>query len=97
MSEPLPKMMDPLLGVVCVQWRRCGRPSCRCARGQPHGPYYYRFWREGGRLKKAYVRRTDVEEVRSRCQARRLTRASVAAGWEQWRTLAAQVREAESR
>jgi hypothetical protein len=94
MSETLPKM-DPLPGVVCVQWRRCGSPNCRCARGQLHGPYSYRFWRERGRLKKAYVRPADVEEVRSRCQARRQTRASVTAGWEQWRTLVAQIREVE--
>lgn len=32
-----------------------------------HGPYYYRFWRESGRLRKAYVPRRQVEEVRAAC------------------------------
>jgi hypothetical protein len=94
MPETLPKTLP---GAVCVQWRRCGRPACRCASGRPHGPYYYRFWREGGKLKKAYVRRADLQEVRSRCEARRLARAALAAGWEQWRGLAAQIREVQRR
>ena len=45
------KMLHKMLpGVVCPQWVRCGRPNCRCSKGQPHGPYFYRFWREGGKL-----------------------------------------------
>ena len=31
---------------------RCGRASCtRC----PHGPYWYAYWREGGRLHSRYI------------------------------------------
>ena len=31
---------------------RCGKPGCtRC----PHGPYWYAYWREGGRLRTRYV------------------------------------------
>lgn len=31
---------------------RCGRASCtRC----PHGPYWYAYWREGGRLRSRYI------------------------------------------
>jgi hypothetical protein len=31
---------------------RCGRPNCtRC----PHGPYWYAYWREGGRLRSRYI------------------------------------------
>jgi hypothetical protein len=31
---------------------RCGKPGCtRC----PHGPYWYAFWREGGRVRSRYV------------------------------------------
>ena len=43
---------------------RCGKPSCRCASGDLHGPYFYRFWRAGGTLVKTYVPRPDVEQVR---------------------------------
>lgn len=31
---------------------RCGRENCgRC----PHGPYWYAYWREGGRLRSRYI------------------------------------------
>jgi hypothetical protein len=90
----LPKTLP---GVVCQQWVRCGRPGCRCARGSPHGPYFYRFWRDGGRLRKQYVRRSDVGRVRAQCQARRQERQELADWREVWRQMAAQVREVEQR
>jgi hypothetical protein len=31
---------------------RCGREGCR---GCPHGPYWYAYWREGGRLRSRYI------------------------------------------
>ena len=60
----------PKTGVVCRQWARCGRPTCRCARGELHGPYDYLFWREGGRLRKRYVRQADAEAARAACRER---------------------------
>ena len=94
MPKTLPKMLP---GTVHAQWFRCGKPACRCARGELHGPYYFRFWRESGKLRKVYVRPAELDEIRARCQARRQARAAVAAGWAQWRALAGQVREAEPR
>lgn len=69
----LPKP-EPLPGAVCAQYVRCGRPGCKCARGELHGPYWYRFWREKGRQHKAYVRPADLERVRAACEARRARR-----------------------
>ena len=63
---------DKLPGVVCAQYIRCGKPNCRCAHGELHGPYWYRFWRDRhGRLHKEYVRKADVDVVRAACEARR--------------------------
>ena len=62
-QKALPKMMP---GVVCVQKVRCGKPNCRCAASEKHLAYY-RFWREDGRLRKAYVRRDDLEQTRIAC------------------------------
>ena len=59
-QKPLPKK-----GAVCIQWVRCCQPGCRCARGKLHGPYHYLFWREGGRLRKRYVRLADVAAAKS--------------------------------
>ena len=89
----------PKAGALCAQWVRCGTSGCRCNRGELHGPYYYWFWREGGRLRKRYVRLSDVLTVRAELEARRahdqFLRNLVADGWSEWRGMIAQVREVE--
>lgn len=65
--ETLPKF---LAGTVQTQFVRCNRPGCRCAAGRLHGPYFYRFWREAGRLRKEYVPQNRLAEVRAACTAR---------------------------
>jgi len=44
-----------------------------------------RFWREGGRLRKQYLRRQDVADVREQCQERRRLQKLAAASRQQWR------------
>jgi len=34
---------------------RCGKESCKCAKGALHGPYWYAYWSEGGKSKSEYV------------------------------------------
>ena len=53
-------MLDPTqaLGKITyqLQYRRCGKPNCRCHHeGVLHGPYIYKYWRVDGRLKSGYV------------------------------------------
>lgn len=90
--NPLPKTLP---GVVCRQWVRCGKAACRCATGPGHGPYYYRFWREGGRLRKSYVPRVQVAEVEVRCAARRREHRLLQQGFRDWRALVQLLRDAE--
>lgn len=33
---------------------RCGKQSCQAC---PHGPYWYGYWKEGGRTRKLYIGR----------------------------------------
>ena len=51
-QKALPKIAEvPLKGAIVAQYKRCGKPCCRCAdREKPllHGPYWYRVWREKG-------------------------------------------------
>ena len=54
---------SPLPGSLHREWRRCGKPTCRCAQGTLHGPYWVRRWWEHGRQRKQYVPRHRVEEV----------------------------------
>jgi len=44
-----------LAGTLAEQSRRCGRPGCRCADGEPHGPYAYFTPRPAGRGRARYV------------------------------------------
>lgn len=73
LKELLPKEEHgpPLKGTVHAQWVTCGKPCCKCAGGELHGPYWYRFAREGGRLRKYYVPRAELDAVRVRCEERR--------------------------
>lgn len=68
-SKPLPKTPPGgmLNGAVRAQYKRCGKKTCRCARGELHGPYFYRFKWHDGRVVKIYVRLSDVGEVRAAC------------------------------
>ena len=35
---------------------RCNKPTCtRCVDGPGHGPYWYAYWREAGKLRKQYL------------------------------------------
>lgn len=64
----------PKIGAVCEQMIRCGKLNCRCARGELHGPYFYMFYRDGGRLRKLYVKREYVDRLREAAEARRRNR-----------------------
>lgn len=66
-EKVLPKTMP---GTVHEQFVRCGKPNCKCSRGELHGAYYYHFVRVGGRLTKRYLKPAEVEAVRSACLAR---------------------------
>ncbi len=44
---------------------RCGKPGCKCAgeNGELHGPYWYAYWRESGKLKSRYIgKKLDLEK-----------------------------------
>lgn len=64
-AETLP---NTLPGAVCAQWRERD--------GKRYGPYYFRFWREGGRLHKQYIKRDDVEAVQAACTRHREEQAA---------------------
>lgn len=56
---------DPLPGSLHTVFVRCGKLSCRCARGELHGPYWRHQWREGRQTRRRYVRQSDVPRVQT--------------------------------
>ena len=39
---------------------RCGKRGCRTC---PHGPYWYAYWREGGKLRTRYIGKSLPEGI----------------------------------
>jgi hypothetical protein len=66
-AQPLPK--EELKGAVVAQYRYYN--------GRALGPYWFRVWREGGRYRKVYVPRADLEGVRAACEAYRERRRAL--------------------
>ena len=90
----------PKNAAVCAQWVRCGKAECACVEGPGHGPYWYLFWRERGRLCKRYLRRAEAEQLqeefaRRRSERRRFRRLMNISKWE-LSDLRGFVREAEA-
>ena len=49
MAACIGDLEELLLGSLVEQTRRCGKADCRCATGEPHGPYSYLTPRRGRR------------------------------------------------
>jgi hypothetical protein len=61
----LPPLGDVLRGSLLERYVTCGNPSCRCARGQRHGPVWYLTVTLGpGRTKGGLVAAEQLEQVR---------------------------------
>jgi hypothetical protein len=60
----LARLLPMVAGSLVEQYVTCGKPRCRCTRGQKHGPLYYLYWKEPGRSRSLYVPRERVGELR---------------------------------
>ena len=61
-KSDLPENADPVdiekesgKGTLVKEKVKCGDESCHCVDGELHGPYLYRYYREGGKLKSEYI------------------------------------------
>jgi len=69
--QPLQALIElfPIVaGSLVKQYVLCGKPGCRCQRGEKHGPLYYLYWREQGRSRSLYIPREKVAELRRQIQ-----------------------------
>jgi hypothetical protein len=79
LARALPAVEETLRGAALTQGRRCGKPGCRCARGELHGPYtYLSLGRERGRSRLVYVPAALVEAVARRVEASSRIEAALA-------------------
>ena len=83
------KMLPGFISSVRV---RCGKPNCRCARGDLHIAHYHVTYFAGVRSRK-YVRRDQVQAMRAACEAHRDLQAQLRAGRAEYKELLAQTRK----
>jgi hypothetical protein len=95
--EKVVRKIVPLPGYLLAQKIKCGRPNCKCASGELHGPYFYYVWRVGTRQYKEYVKRSDVAAFRAGIQEHRRRMAEIRAFNQQakndWRNLKEKLRQ----
>jgi hypothetical protein len=68
LARQLPDVELTLYGSLQTQGRRCGKPGCRCAAGELHGPYVYLAVRTGRRTRLLYIAAELAEEVARRVE-----------------------------
>lgn len=93
----LPKILN---GTVHRQFVKCGKDNCRCAVGELHGAYFYHFERIEGKLRKRYLKTSEVEAFKTACRNRQELNQQIAANalanWELFRSLREIVRDSSN-
>ena len=79
LAERLVDLNVVLAGTLVTQSRRCGKAGCRCAAGDPHGPYTYLSSGADGASRLRYVPADLVTAVTRRLTATAALEALLAA------------------
>src|SRR5436853_6143287 len=73
--------IEPLPGDLNARFVRCGKPNCKCAKGDLHGPYYVRRWREFGQRRSKYVKKGDVFAMKVAVETHRRQKKQARREW----------------
>jgi len=71
-AEKLPRQLEQAMGVrgkvlaasLSKTRKVCGKPNCKCARGDKH-PVYQLSWTENGRRRSTHIRPDELAQVRA--------------------------------
>lgn len=50
---------------LSLQYTYCKKGNCKCTQGKPHGPFYYLFFKEKGKIVHRYVPEAKVPAIKS--------------------------------
>ena len=65
LAGQFPPLTEILRGSLVKRYVTCGNPSCKCARGERHGPVWYLTVRLGqGRTRGGVIAADQVDQVR---------------------------------
>ena len=85
-------MSDLLNGHIEKRAVRCGKSNCKCAKGFPHTAFYHVWYADGQRFRK-YVRKSQIETLRRKCEQYRQLQIKIRAGRRQHKQMIANVKE----
>jgi len=79
LARRLGRRGEIMKGSLVMRATRCGRPGCKCAQGEKHGPYLYVSVFREGRTRSVYVPQHMEREVRRWVESARQLEGDVAA------------------
>jgi hypothetical protein len=85
-------MNDLLNGHIQKRRVKCGKSNCKCTGGELHTAFYH-IWHCDGRRYQKYVRKSQVENIRQRCEQYRQFQIKIRAGRIEYKQLFARARE----
>lgn len=66
LARTVPDLQQILRGSLVERFVTCGKSTCKCARGERHGPLYYlTVSRPGGRSQGLYIAPDRLPEIRA--------------------------------
>lgn len=78
LARRLGRLGEIMKGSLVMRATRCGRPGCKCAQGEKHGPYLYVSVFREGRTRSVYVPQRLEGEVRRWVESARQLESDVA-------------------
>ncbi|MEW6097381.1 MAG: DUF6788 family protein [bacterium] len=68
--DQLKLLTDMADGNLVKMFRRCGKPNCKCAKGQKHGPAWALLYKEKGHTKMVYIPADNLPNGLKECRRR---------------------------
>ena len=56
---------------ITSQYTYCKKGNCKCTRGEPHGPFYYVFFKKAGKVMHRYLPEKKLDSISAQANAYR--------------------------
>jgi hypothetical protein len=56
---------------ITSQYTYCKKGNCKCTRGEPHGPFYYVFFKKAGKVIHRYLPEKNLDSISAQANAYR--------------------------
>jgi len=56
---------------ITSQYTYCKKGNCKCTRGEPHGPFYYIFFKQASKVMHRYLSEKKIDSISAQANAYR--------------------------